>query len=144
MLAGNSGEGRLRKFFSLPGRMKMLALESWVLQLVAGLVLKILPFRKITSLFATVNGNGDPENADLVQDISKALVYTERYSPWKNVCLVESMAARWMLNRRGIPSRCYLGVTTGQNGKMAAHAWIIAAGREVVAKNGSYLELYFF
>lgn len=134
----------MKKFLSLPRSMKLILFESWFLQLFAGLVLKILPFRKITKVFASVESDDRQRSHSVIYDIKQAIVYSGRLSPWKNECMVQSMAVRWMLNRRKISSRFYLGVTFDQNKKMVAHAWIKADNLEVVEKNGSYLELFIF
>ena len=47
-----------------------------------------------------------------------------RYLVWARKCLVESIAAKRMLNRRHIPSTLYMGVAKDEKGKMIAHAWL--------------------
>lgn len=65
-----------------------------------------------------------------------------RHTPWQSRCLVQAIAARWMLGRRGVPTTLHLGVTRAaptdvhpeavlgglrrdeRPGLMRAHAWL--------------------
>jgi hypothetical protein len=47
-----------------------------------------------------------------------------RHLVWARKCLVESVAAKRMLNRRQIPATLYMGVAKNEKGKLIAHAWI--------------------
>jgi len=51
--------------------------------------------------------------------------------PWRADCLVQAIAARRMLLRRGVASRIVLGVETGPETGFGAHAWL-AYGETVV------------
>ena len=76
--------------------------------------------------------------------IKTAIQRASKISLWKNKCLIQSLAARRMLNRRKIPSQLSLGVAKGENGKMIAHAWLKAGDFEIVEKAGDFSELYLF
>lgn len=80
----------------------------------------------------------------VVEKIQVAVQRAGWISPWRNRCLVSSLAARWMLRRRRISSTFSLGVTKNPDGKTIAHAWLIASGCEIVEKRGEYTELYRF
>ena len=147
---------RLKKFIALPLSKKLLFFESLLFQLIAGLLLKIIPFKMIPRLFTnrsslkshisplTPHASHLTPPALRLMDIKTATQTASHLSPWKNKCLVQSMAARLMLNRRKIQSQLSIGVTFDQNKKMIAHAWLEAGDLEVVAKNGNYLEIYYF
>jgi transglutaminase superfamily protein len=49
-----------------------------------------------------------------------------RRTPWDSNCLAQAIAAKRMLQRRGIPSTLYLGVTKGieEPKQLEAHAWL--------------------
>ena len=85
-----------------------------------------------------------PLTLSRLEVIKAATLSASRLSPWKNKCLVQSLAARWMLKERKIQSQLSLGVTFGQNKNMIAHAWLKADDFEVVEKSGDYKELYLF
>ena len=65
----------------------------------------------------------DTEHKEKVLQI-KAAVSRCRHLIWARKCLVESIAAKRMLDRRKIPSTLYLGVAKNNKGKLSAHAWI--------------------
>ena len=51
--------------------------------------------------------------------------------PWMSQCLVQAVAATWMLQRRRTPSTLYLGVAKDANGHVNVHAWV-RSGAKVV------------
>jgi len=79
-----------------------------------------------------------------LQMIREAIRRASKVSPWKNRCLVSSLAARRMLRRRRIASRLSLGMAKSSDGRLRAHAWLEAGGYEIVPDNGNYHELYNF
>ena len=44
--------------------------------------------------------------------------------PWMKQCLVQAVAATWMLQRRRIPSTLYFGLAKDPNNQLKAHAWV--------------------
>lgn len=40
------------------------------------------------------------------------------------LCLVQALAATWMLQRRGIPSTLYFGLAKETDGELEAHVWV--------------------
>jgi hypothetical protein len=141
------------KFFALSPREKTLFLEAVLLQIWAGFVLKIVPFRRIPGLFADTTAEGMPGEAaeglysqqqTVTGLITRAVQRAAYVSPWKNRCLVSSLAARCMLRRRKIFSRLSLGMARDKDGRTVAHAWLRAGDIEVVRKDGDYTELFLF
>lgn len=133
---------RIKSFFSLSPKEKLLFFEALVFQYVTWMLLLILPFRRIVRLFP--NRQTPEQNADktTLERIRAATAQANNLALWKNRCLVQALAARWMLSRRGIPSKLSLGVTLDDNKKVIAHAWIMAGDLEIVARGGDYTELY--
>lgn len=157
--------GSFKKFGGLSRNEQLLFSEGLFLQGTVGLVLKVIPFRWIPKLFSNkvhdtrykvqgagymVQGTRSLEPGTLnfeletLPGIKTAIQRASKISPWKNKCLVSSLAARRMLNRRKIPSQLSLGVAKGENGKMIAHAWLRAGDFEVVERTGEFKELYSF
>jgi len=139
------------KFFSLAPREKSLFLEAVALHLWAGLVLGIVPFRRIPRLFSDIMAEeaGGADDRDRQQQaviglITRAVRRAAYLSPWKNRCLVSSLAARCMLRRRKIMSQLSLGMAKDGEGRSVAHAWLRAGDIEVVRKDGDYTELFLF
>jgi hypothetical protein len=85
--------------------------------------------------------NQEPGTLALIKTATQRV---SRISPWKNKCLVSSLAARRMLNRRKIQSQLSLGVAKGEKGEMIAHAWLKVGDFEIVEKGREFSELYLF
>ncbi len=92
--------GGVDKFLKLTGREKMLFLESAVLHLWIGLLLKVIPFKRIPALFSSQQSSDVSLQAEVVELVRAAIQRGGRVSPWRNRCLVSSLVARKMLNRR--------------------------------------------
>jgi hypothetical protein len=143
--------GKFMKFKAMKRYQKSLFIEAILFQIIAGLILKLLPFRLITRLFSLPSHFNSHAPATTTShthinsiEIKNALMISGDLSPWKNRCLVQALAARWMLNRRGMESKLSLGVAKGSDNTMIAHAWLNTKDLEVVEKSGDYLELYIF
>lgn len=139
------------KFSKLTGRERLLFFEALALHLWVGLLLKIIPFRRIPRLFASPQSSaGSPQSAvlgrqsEVIELVKAAIQRAGRVSPWRNKCLVSSLAGRCMLCRRNIDSRLSLGMAKRGDGKLTAHAWLTADGVEIVSKAGEYVELNCF
>ncbi len=142
---------RIIKYCRLTYRERMLFIEALVLHLWVGLLLIVMPFRLIPRLFAnpqSVVGSiqssvFSPQSA-VIELIKNAIGRASEVSPWKNKCLVSSLAGRCMLRRRKIASQLSLGVAKDADGKTLAHAWLTAGDSEIVDKMGEFTELFFF
>jgi hypothetical protein len=141
---------RILKFRAITFREKMLFIEALFLQLIAGLLLRVIPFRWVPGLLARAQGTGDSgsgtrnEEQEMLFMLKAAARRAVTVSPWKNKCLVQSLSLRLMLNRRGIASHLSFGVAKGENGKVVAHSWIKVGDFELVERGGEYRELYLF
>jgi hypothetical protein len=131
-------------FFALSARERIFFLEAAFLQLWAGLVLKLIPFRWIPRFFANPQNVMDSPQSPLLSLIKESVRRAENVSPWKNRCLVSSLAARCMLRRRRIGSSLSLGMAKEADGRMTAHAWLTAGDIEIVERGGDYKELFYF
>lgn len=135
---------KVTKFVSLTGREKTLFAEALILETAVGLLLKIIPFRLIPRLFASHHSAALSLQPEVPGLIKKAIRRASWVSPWRNKCLVSSLAGRWMMNRRKIKTQISLGVTKEGAGKIIAHAWLRSGDYEIVPRNGEYVELHCF
>lgn len=69
--------------------------------------------------------------------ISKDVNRIADKTPWKSLCLVRALAARYLMVRKGIPTTLYLGVGKDENGKMIAHAWLRCGEMYMTGGDGS-------
>lgn len=75
--------------------------------------------------------------------ISKAIRRANRLAFWKNICLVKSVAARFMLQRRKIGSVMYLGLQFKNKKELIAHAWLVSNDIQITPKgNTNYREIF--
>ena len=81
---------------------------------------------------------------EIIELIRRAIQRAGKVSPWKNRCLVSSLAGRCMLRQKKIPSQLSLGVAKNREGKTIAHAWLKADNIEIVERKGEYTELFAF
>ena len=127
--------------------MKLLHMEAFFYQLSTGFLLIIVPFRYIPNLFRfhpLPSALRPPPDKVYLEEIRYVTWSVSRFIPWRNKCLVKSLAAKKMLNRRGISSQLSLGVQKDEKLGTMAHAWLKAGDFEVVEKEGGYSELYIF
>ena len=136
--------GKISGFMRLPAGEKMLFLEALSLHLITGLALKVIPFRKIPVLFKSRQSLGGSQQSAMGESIRMAIQRAARVSPWRNKCLVSSLAARRMMQRRKLSSMVHLGVAKNTEGKTVYHAWAETEGYEIVARAGDYIDLYVF
>lgn len=106
-------------------------------------MLLLLPFRWCLAL---IRERGLPDHRPLQEELlqlKRAVGRANRLAFWKNVCLVQSIAARWMLRRRRIHSEVIFGVKAGEEkSPIMAHAWVVSYGMEVVNQGGEYQILF--
>lgn len=65
--------------------------------------------------------------AATVEALARALMRSERHSPFPGTCLSRSLALQFLLARRGITSILRLGGRL-VDGRLEAHAWVEYAG----------------
>lgn len=135
---------RLNKFIALSLYEKMLFIEALLFSYAAKVLLLILPFKYCQKFVSNNNCKHTEPDVRVLKQIKKALYRTNGIAYWDNKCLVMSIACRWMLQRRHIPSLISLGVAFDENKNLIAHAWIRANEFDVIEKGGNYHELYQF
>ena len=102
----------------------------------AGLLLRMLPFRTIMKSVGigrarvgadvALRRTSDPVAAAVGVAVNRAAVRL----PWRPTCLVQALAGRLMLMRRGVPSIVVFGVTKRME-HIHAHAWLVAGNGTV-------------
>lgn len=119
-------------FWRMPNKEKLIFIEAFIF-LGWSRILKNIPFKKLAPLLGTHMSELPYENNLAVRDdlraVSSAINIMSKYTFWESQCLVKAIAAMKMLNRRGIGTTLYLGISKDKDGKMIAHAWL---------RNGTY------
>lgn len=115
----------LKKIVHLPKDEKILFVEA-VFFLFFSKVYLFFPFRYcIKSLRPSEEMIAMAEPVLLIK-IRIAVARANKLAFWKNVCLVKSFAARFMLQRRNVGSVMYLGLHYKNQKELVGHAWLIA------------------
>ena len=126
---------KFRAFRRLSGRDRFLLFEAAFFLAVARAAVLTVPFRYIAPWLkrAPATQSGD---ADLPHAVRRAIATAAAHVPWNAVCLPQAIAAKAMLARRGCGSAFHLGATFDADGKLIAHAWLVAGGRIVTGEKG--------
>jgi len=132
--------GKIKKFTKLSVQEKRFFMEAYyTLGIMRAAILRI-PFKKLTRSLQHYTEkseltelNEDQKKISLA--IGKAIERAAAYTPWESACLVQSLTAQKMLQKRGIPGIFYLGVAKDEK-KMRAHAWTQCSGMIITGENG--------
>jgi len=120
----------LAKYFKLSGEKKLVLLEALFYLLRAKLLLSLTPFRWVAERLKKSNLEPRPVFApaeiQVAELVTWAVEAVARHAGLRLVCLPQAIAAKWMLQRRGLPTKLYIGVKNGEENKVAAHAWLTA------------------
>jgi hypothetical protein len=99
----------------------------------------VLPFRRIAAGLGCPMGESPTEDGvqhAAVAQISWAVQAVSRRLPGMRQCLVQALAAKWMLQRRRIPSMLYFGVAKDVTGQLRAHAWLRSGSQVLTGYQG--------
>lgn len=121
----------------MPAKEKQLFFEATIFLFVAKLMLIIFPFKVCLKTLSKEKSNMNPGISHL-KPVKKAIRRANKLAFWKNVCLVQSFAASWMLQRRNIDSTLVIGVKHDSSKKIIAHAWLKVQDFEIVARGEDY------
>jgi Transglutaminase-like superfamily len=126
---------KLRTFLRMSVAERRLIYEATLMLALARLIVLTVPFRLITPWLRRAPAT---ESCDqkLLLAVRRALTIAARNVPWSVVCLPKALAAKVMLARRGCGSAFHLGATFDSNGRLIAHAWLVADGQVVIGAPG--------
>ena len=129
---------RLIRIVSLSNNDRRLLLGAFVLVVLIRLGLWFLPFRvwrrllsRLTGHYVPEDGNDPAPAAAEAKRVAWAVGSTSRFVPSAS-CLTQAVAAKVLMNRRGIPSRLHIGVAKGDSNTLEAHAWVEYDGRVII------------
>jgi len=106
----------------------------------ARLAVWIVPFRRLAAglgdEMAESSAEGTEAQQTAVAPVGWAVRELGRRLPWMSQCLVQAVAATWMLQRRRIPSTLYFGVAKESDGDLKAHAWVRSGTQVLTGAHG--------
>lgn len=123
----------------------LLRLEIWLSLGWARFLIKFIAFRRWRGALGPIEGELPPEErpqispaqAKQAADIARLLNrIADRPRLFKAVCLPRAMAGRWVLGRRGLPSRIIIGSRRGEPQEgLLFHAWLMVGDQTVTGAN---------
>ena len=131
---------RLRRFLDLPAAERDLLVRALLLVGLVRLGLWLLPFQTLRRLLARAARTplpGDVAGHPSPERVVWAVEAASRYVPETRTCLVQALAARVLLVRRGHQVRLRIGVTKSKEGRLEAHAWVESEDRSILGGEDS-------
>lgn len=128
------GTPDLPKFLRLSWLDRLLLLEAGIFLALAGLAIRVLPFRVLGRLAAHPVRRSAPPAETRVSQVNRirwAILVWSRRMPWAR-CFQQGLAAQIMLRRRGIRSTLYYGAAPDHQQGLSAHVWVRDGDTDVV------------
>jgi hypothetical protein len=131
----------LYRFVGLARAERRLFLEAVIWLGLFRAVLVSVPFRGIAPhlgahMAETPSGEEMPEKQRLAKEVARAVSRADRHVPWEAKCLVQAMAGKKMLKRRGIETTLYLGLAKNEEAGLQAHAWLRCGDKILLGAGG--------
>lgn len=124
----------------LSGHEWRLLIEAGALLLLARLAVWLAPFRRVAAYLGDEMAESPTEITEEQREVALPIGWAVRTLgrrlPWMSQCLVQAVAATWMLKRRRIPSTLYFGVAKDDNGRLIAHAWVRSGAKILTGARG--------
>jgi hypothetical protein len=78
------------------------------------------------------------EQMKVVMKVKSAVIGVSKYTPWESKCMVQAVAAKWLLEKYNIPSTIYFGIMKDpqKNSELKAHAWLIVGEYVMTGREG--------
>ncbi|MDM5263039.1 lasso peptide biosynthesis B2 protein [Sulfurovum sp. XTW-4] len=121
---------KIQQFVNLTNKEKKLFLEAYMMLGIMRAAILSVSFKRLTHSLEHQKSKGEmtPLTDDEMQTatlVGQTVTRAAAHTPWESACLVQSLTAQKMLQKRGIPGVFHLGVAKDKNveEKMKAHAW---------------------
>ena len=134
----------VHKFIKLAKEDKKLFFEALFFLWFSKILLLLMPFKTCIKFLKPAEKMNTQPTPEFLRNVRNAVSRANKTALWKNICLVKSFAARFMLQRRGIPSVMYLGLQIDKESekKLNAHAWLISEDITITPKGPAFKEIY--
>lgn len=108
------------------------------------IVLIMSSFKKCSETMKSTGSDKEYSKGEL-QLIAIGIRRANKLTFWKNKCLVNTLSARKILNKRNVYSEAYLGLRKeDKDDSLAAHAWIVSNEIYLVPFEKEYTIVYTF
>jgi Transglutaminase-like superfamily len=126
---------KLATFLGMSAASRRLVCEAIIMLGMARFVVIAVPFRLMAPWLSRAPHTSCYDEGLLLR-VRQAVTTAAHNVPWDAVCLPQAIAAKAMLARRGCGSSLHLGANLNAQGKLSAHAWLVAGGTVVVGAAG--------
>jgi hypothetical protein len=126
---------KIKTFLSMSSADRWLVCEAIVMLGMARFIVIAIPFRLVAAWLSRAPQTMSCDQALLLR-VRRAVTTAARNVPWNAICLPQAIAAKAMLAVRGCGSSFHLGADLNAQGKLTAHAWLVAGGTVVVGAAG--------
>ncbi len=109
-------------------------IEALILLCAARLIVALCLARIAPWAFAVRHPRDRRPSRELELWIGRAVEGWVNLLRMRDCCLIEALAVRMMLARRGFPATIHLGAGRRSSGDLHAHAWIEAGGQIIVGE----------
>ena len=112
-------------------------IEAWILLHVSKAIILFFPFKKIAAKLGVsqVETPKDPIAGYQLSLVEISLKRAIKYTVHNSKCYDQALAAKFLLNRRQLPSTLYFGLSKEDN-QLSAHAWVRCGDTIVIGKRG--------
>ena len=101
---------------------------------IARICVSVEPVAHLLAPVPQANAADPPNSAqrELLDRVAFAIPRVAARVPWRATCLVQALAAKRWLHRRGIPTELILGAKEAGEDRIDAHAWLKVGERILV------------
>ena len=113
-------------FAKLPGQHKIMLFEAAIYSAYYRYLITHKPFSSLSPKIGEFQYETPKEkiNDPAISYCQSAIYAACRRVTWDSKCLDQALAAKKILNKRGLPCTLYMGVIMDKDNKMTAHAWL--------------------
>lgn len=126
-------------FLRAPKHQRYIAAEAFFWLIGSMLLVRFVPFRLwarwLGETGITTPEIDQPKTQFTLRRVTWAVEGASAYLPWKSTCLMNALAGKRLLRRRGIASTVYLGARRDHDApqtRLAAHAWLRVGSRVIL------------
>jgi len=137
---------KIKKFTKLSSEEKKLFLEAYITLGIMRASILTISFKRLTRSLEHLPKKDEiimlnDNEISIATAIGQAINRVSVHTPWESACLVQSLTAQKMLQKRGIPGVFYLGAMKDEKSeaKMKAHAWL-QCGETIITGGEGYEE----
>ena len=119
---------KFRKYFLISKQERKILNRTFFWLICALILVRLIPLKWFNSILGEfkkeLNTDINTKEIDIILSLKKNIRRLKRVLPWRVKCFEEAVAAKKVLEEKGIKSTLYLGVDKNLNDELIAHAWL--------------------